>query len=194
AQHGLQLQRALRLQLTLRLLQGQRVQGDRLRRAVEVQREVRGLAGSAARDIARGVETLGIALGIELARAGPWLADQVSRQWQAAPLDRQLAAQRFRVQLQRAAGVEPARDLRRAHGELLQCQRLAVVAEARAQRLQQHAVLVEVQRAVEFATVAVAVALHGQRQRFQCAVAQPWFRIEAWWTQRGLPVVVAVLA
>ena len=174
-----QRQRAVRLQAALCLFQLQRVQGDQLRGAVEVQRQLRELARRPDVDVAFGVVRVGAAAGLERAAAGQCLAGQVRRQQQVVPADVQCGAEWLGTELHDAAGLHAALDLRRTQLELLQGQRGEVVAEARAQRLQQQPVVVEIEPAVEGAAVAVAMALHGDRQRLQRTVAEQRRRVEA---------------
>ena len=107
---GLELPCKLRLQaecaagveITLRLLQLQRVQQDLLRRAIQVQREFRQLPRRSNVDIAFSVVLLRAAFDGQVAVAVELLAHQIGRQFEILPGNSQISADRPCIQLDRA--------------------------------------------------------------------------------------------
>ena len=138
ADFGLPRQRRLQDQLTaglklaLGLFQFERAHLQALRRAVQLQRQLRRLAGRTQLQIALHPVRVDAAAGLELTAAGQHLADQLGRQLQVAPADLQVGGERPGVELHGAARFHVAPELGRAEPQLFERQRVVTGVEPRA--------------------------------------------------------------
>ncbi len=177
ADRGLELDRALRIEAALGLLERELLQRDRFGRAVEIERDVRELARRTDRERAFGVEFLRAARCVDLAVRRQRLADEIGRQLDAFPLQRERRRYRFRIELHFAVRLQRAGGFGCLQRQRLDLQRLA--GQRVAERLELHAMVVDVDLAVQRAVLPVAGAFERKRERGQRRIGLHAFRIEA---------------
>ncbi len=128
-----QRKRAVGGQMTLGLQQAERVQLDLLRRAIEIQRQLRGFTRWPDRDIAFGVITIDAAFCSEMALAIQHLANKIGGQLQVFPIDREVGADGLPSSCMVPVGVDQTFHLRGSELQLLQRECLEVFVEMRLQ-------------------------------------------------------------
>ncbi len=149
----------------LRLLQIELAQRDLLRRSVELDRDLRQLAGRSQREIALRSELLGRAARIDGSVRRQRLANEVGRQFDALPGQLHVAAERLGIELQFAFRGQRPNRFRRAQVQVLDRQALA--GKGKLQRIEQYSMAIRIDIAAERPAVAVAAAVQIQRERLE---------------------------
>ena len=177
AERGFEFDRALRIEAAFRLLQRELLERDRIRRAVEVQRDVGQLSGRSERERAFGVEFLRTARRIELAVRRERLSDQIRGQLDAFPAQREVRRDRLRIELHVAVRLQRSGGFGRFQRQRFDLQRLS--RQRIAERIELHAMRVHVDLAAERAVLLVAGTFERKRERGQRRIRLHAFRIEA---------------